>query len=242
VTQFHPRGSLYDYLNRPNTSLTWRQSFKIITSALNGLVHLHTEVYAVQNKPCIAHRDIKSKNILVRGEDDNNVTCVIADFGLAVTAEELDNLILTEENNTRVGTKRYMSPEVLDLSIIRKNRTMEAFRKSDIYSFALVMWEVLRKTRVVDNDPTSADEFALPYHLNVGPDPSFEEMRKVVCIAKDRPDIPDRWRQSVEFMARTCSHMVECWNENPAVRPSGRLLKKQLLKIEPPSWPRIQLE
>ena len=35
-------------------------------------------------------------------------------------------------------------------------------------------------------------------------------------------------------MARTCSHMVECWNENPAVRPSGRLLKKQLLKIEPP--------
>ena len=78
---------------------------------------------------------------------------------------------------------------------------MEAFRKSDMYSFALVMWEVFRKTRVFQNDPNSAEDFALPYHMDVGPDPSFEEMRKVVCVAQRRPDMLDKWFQNeVRFL------------------------------------------
>lgn len=56
------------------------------------------------------------------------------------------------------------------------------------------MWEVLRKTRLVDSDPTSAEEFALPYHMDVGPDPSFEEMKKVVYNAERRPDVPSKRR------------------------------------------------
>ena len=43
---------------------------------INALLGLHK-----QGKPAIAHRDIKTKNILVRADG----TCVIADFGLAVT-------------------------------------------------------------------------------------------------------------------------------------------------------------
>ena len=73
---------------------------------------------------------------------------------------------------------------------------MEAFKRSDIYSFSLVMWEVLRRTRVDDSDPNSAEEFALPYHMDVVPDPSFEEMRKVVCVAQRRPDIPKKWHEN----------------------------------------------
>lgn len=42
-----------------------------------------------------------------------NGTCVIADFGLAVThIQSTDQLDIG--SNPRVGTKRYMSPEVLD--------------------------------------------------------------------------------------------------------------------------------
>ena len=57
----------------------------------------------------MAHRDLKSKNILVKP----NGTVVIADFGLAVTHSHMTGK-LDLGNNPKVGTKRYMAPEVLD--------------------------------------------------------------------------------------------------------------------------------
>lgn len=66
-------------------------------------------LFVSKGKPAIAHRDIKSKNILVR----SNGMCVIADFGLAVTHTQTTGE-MNVANNPRVGTKRYMSPEVLD--------------------------------------------------------------------------------------------------------------------------------
>ena len=44
-----------------------------------------------------------------------NGSCVIADFGLAVTHTQSSDT-LDVGTNPRVGTKRYMSPEVLDES------------------------------------------------------------------------------------------------------------------------------
>jgi activin receptor type-1 len=63
----------------------------------------------LQGKPAIAHRDIKSKNILMK----MNGSCVIADFGLAVTHVQATGE-MDVGANPRVGTKRYMSPEVLE--------------------------------------------------------------------------------------------------------------------------------
>ncbi|NXU79911.1 ACVL1 kinase, partial [Oreotrochilus melanogaster] len=42
-----------------------------------GLVHLHVEIFGTQGKPAIAHRDLKSRNILVK----SNRQCCIADLG-----------------------------------------------------------------------------------------------------------------------------------------------------------------
>jgi serine/threonine protein kinase len=57
---------------------------------------------------------------LVRGTHPNDldISCVLADFGLAVSQKELPDMEFTHENNTRVGTKRYMSPEVLDFRYV----------------------------------------------------------------------------------------------------------------------------
>lgn len=54
------------------------------------------------------------------------------------------NVIDAGKQNTRVGTRRYMAPEVLDGSL--DVTSFEAFLKADIYSFGLVLWELSRRT------------------------------------------------------------------------------------------------
>ena len=74
----------------------------------------------------------------------------------------------------------------------RKNPNFQAFCNADVYSFALVVWEVLHRTDL----PRSSEEappHALPYHTCVGPDPSVEEMHQVVCVERKRPEIERRW-------------------------------------------------
>ena len=138
ITQYYPRGSLFDELHRePFSALN---TMKLILSACRGITYLHTELSGTQGKPSIAHRDIKSKNILVKNDD----TCCIADFGLAIVKNSNRPTFNTPEN-LRQGTKRYMSPEILSESINICN--FESFLRSDIYSFGLVMWEICRRCK-----------------------------------------------------------------------------------------------
>lgn len=47
-------------------------------------------------------------------------------------------------NNPKVGTKRYMAPEVLDDSI--QTDCFESYKRVDIWAFGLVLWEMARRT------------------------------------------------------------------------------------------------
>lgn len=84
ITDYHENGSLYDYLKL--TTLDTQALLRLAFSAACGLCHLHTEIYGTQGKPAIAHRDLKSKNILIK----KNGTCCIADLGLAVKFNRYD--------------------------------------------------------------------------------------------------------------------------------------------------------
>lgn len=68
-------GSLYDYLQL--TTLDTVSCLRIVLSIASGLAHLHIEIFGTQGKPAISHRDLKSKNILVK----KNGQCCIADLG-----------------------------------------------------------------------------------------------------------------------------------------------------------------
>ncbi|CAB4068144.1 ACVR1 [Lepeophtheirus salmonis] len=203
------------------TSLSVEESMKILISTLNGLVHLHTEIFGTKGKPGIAHRDMKTKNVLVRMDG----TCVIADFGLAVTHTIANNELIIPQN-CRVGTKRYMSPEILDMSINVNH--FESYRMVDIYAFSLIIWEILRRTRSSENN--KANEFALPYYTDVNPDPGFDEMRKVVCIDNRRPEILSRW-EADPVIKQIVKIMKECWHENATARLPVLRIKKSMKNI-----------
>ena len=108
ITHFHENGSLYDFLN--HNTVDAEIMLTLAQSAISGITHLHTEIFGMAAKPAIAHRDIKTKNILVK----HDYTCAIADLGLAVIYRKATHEVDIDERNNRVGTKRYMAPEILD--------------------------------------------------------------------------------------------------------------------------------
>lgn len=221
ITDYHELGSLHDYLQI--NPVDHEAALKLALSAVAGICHLHTEIFGTKGKPAIAHRDIKTKNILVKKDG----SCAIADFGLAVRFDSESNEIDIAPN-TRVGTKRYMAPEVLDETLNKS--CFESFKAVDMYAFGLVLWEITRRTLTGDK-VVQCEDYQLPYYECVPHDPSFEDMYQVVQIKGIRPEIPARWN-STETHRGLYKIMAECWHQNPAVRLTALRVRKSLTRLE----------
>ncbi|XP_064517839.1 activin receptor type-1C [Pseudopipra pipra] len=217
VSEYHEQGSLFDYLNRG--TVTVEGMVRLALSVASGLAHLHMEIVGTQGKPAIAHRDLKSKNILVK----RNETCAIADLGLAVKHDSVLNTIDIPQN-PRVGTRRYMAPEILDDTM--NTNIFESFKRADIYSLGLVYWEIARRCCVGG----ITEEYQLPYYDVVPSDPSIEDMRRVVCEQKLRPNIPNQW-QSCEALRVMGRVMRECWHGSGAARLTALRVKKTVSQL-----------
>jgi len=146
----------------------------------------------------IAHRDLKPANILVTKHGIK-----LLDFGLAKTAlspvkpasgaDETATSVLTGRNEI-VGTLHYMSPEQLQAR-------QEADVRTDIFSFGLLLYEMLSGQRAFDG-PSPASVIAA---IIERPAPSLSAVAppaldRVVqrCLAKD-PD--DRWQTARDLRA-----------------------------------------
>ncbi|TRY66484.1 hypothetical protein DNTS_005374 [Danionella cerebrum] len=218
VTHFHELGSLYDFLQY--STLDPESCLRMCLSIASGLVHLHTEILSTQGKPAIAHRDLKSRNILVK----RNGQCCIADLGLAVIHSQ-SNDYLDVGNNPRVGTKRYMAPEVLDETI--RVDVFESYKQTDIWALGLVLWEISRRTNVNG----IVEEYRPPFFDMVPSDPSFEEMKKVVCVDQHRPSLHNRLH-SHPILSAIAKIMKECWFQSPSARLTALRVRKTLSKLD----------
>ncbi|KAL0396645.1 UNVERIFIED_CONTAM: Proline-rich receptor-like protein kinase PERK8 [Sesamum calycinum] len=119
--------------------MDWASRVKVAAGAARGLSYLHEDC-----QPRIIHRDIKSTNILL----DNNFEARVADFGLAKLALELD---LHTHVSTRVmGTFGYLAPEYAS--------TGKLTEKSDVFSFGVVLLELITGRKPVDSSQPLGDE------------------------------------------------------------------------------------
>ena len=126
-------GNLYDYLQ--NHTLTENAFYMMALGIVSGVAHLHDEVHGQVYKPGIAHRDLKSNNIMVR----HDRSCCIGDLGLAVRSNSMREVV-NDPSKAIVGTKRYLAPEILDGSINIKS--FLSFVRADMYSLSLILWEM----------------------------------------------------------------------------------------------------
>lgn len=115
VLKYASSGSLHDNLDELSKE-SWNSRLNLLLSICYDLRAIHSNG--------IVHRDLHSGNIL---QDDLN-SAYIADLGLSIQ--------YMKENDGQVyGILPFVAPEVLE----KKAYTIE----SDIYSFGMIMWEVL---------------------------------------------------------------------------------------------------
>ncbi|KAL5282675.1 ACVR2A family protein [Megaselia abdita] len=182
ISTYHSYGSLCDYLKAH--TITWPELCKIAESMSRGLMHLHDEINSTKGmglKPAIAHRDFKSKNVLLK----DDLTACIADFGLAMIFQPGKSC---GDTHGQVGTRRYMAPEVLEGAI---NFNRDAFLRIDVYACGLVLWEMVSRCDVHLMPP---EDYTLPFEKELGLNPSLDSMQDNVVMKKLRPTITEHWR------------------------------------------------
>ncbi|XP_028778742.1 receptor-like serine/threonine-protein kinase ALE2 isoform X2 [Neltuma alba] len=133
VYELVPNGSVESHLHgadKETNPLDWNARMKIALGAARALAYLHED-----SNPCVIHRDFKSSNILL----EHDFTPKVSDFGLARTALDEGN----KHISTHVmGTFGYLAPEYA--------MTGHLLVKSDVYSYGVVLLELLTGRKPVD--------------------------------------------------------------------------------------------
>lgn len=230
VLSLAPFGCLQDWLGE-NTA-TFEVYIKMARSIAGGLSHLHTAMgVGSLMKPCVAHRDFNSRNILVK----SNLTCCISDFGFALKTfgpryEWKGTMTLAEHKSlNEVGTIRYMAPEILEGAVnLRDCET--ALKQVDIYSLGLVLWELYTRCHEFYSIDEPMPPYKQPYELEIGKLPSLEQMQILVSRQKVRPKFSTAWKRNVsaKIAKDTCE---DCWDHDPDARLTALCVEERLREI-----------
>ncbi|KAL6516211.1 hypothetical protein OROGR_019516 [Orobanche gracilis] len=133
VYEFMKNGNLGEALHEKkvgNLLVDWVSRYNIALGVAEGLAYLHHDCH-----PPVIHRDVKSNNILL----DANLEARIADFGLAKMMSKKEETV-----SMVAGSYGYIAPEY--------GNTLKVDEKSDIYSYGVVLMELLTGKRPLDTE------------------------------------------------------------------------------------------
>ncbi|XVF27634.1 hypothetical protein REPUB_Repub14bG0125100 [Reevesia pubescens] len=121
ITEYLSEGSLRAYLHKlDQKSLPLPKLIAIALEVARGMEYIHSQG--------VIHRDLKPENVLINEE----FHLKIADFGIACEEAYCD--LLADDP----GTYRWMAPEMI--------KKKSYGRKVDVYSFGLMLWEMVAGT------------------------------------------------------------------------------------------------
>ncbi|KAH0971529.1 hypothetical protein GBA52_023685 [Prunus armeniaca] len=128
--EYISNGTLSDHLHgKFSTFLDWKTRLRIALQTAEALTYLHSAAHTP-----IYHRDVKSTNILL----DDNFNAKVADFGLS----RLACPGLSHVSTCAQGTLGYLDPEYY--------RNYQLTDKSDVYSYGVVLLELLTSQKAID--------------------------------------------------------------------------------------------
>ncbi|CAM6021840.1 unnamed protein product [Sphagnum balticum] len=184
---FMENGSLYDLLHGQvkKTKLDWNMRLKIALAAAQGLAYLHQDC-----KPQVVHRDVKSCNILL----DSNMEAHLADFGIAKHIQPAR----THTSTYVLGTIGYIDPEYAQTSRLNE--------KSDVYSYGIVLLELLMGKKAVEEEVNLLDWVRSKIdskNLMDAVDPQVQ----ATCL-------------DVDHLEKALKLALLCTKQNPVQRPS----------------------
>lgn len=193
VYEYMSMGSLENHLYdlEPGIKpLSWCTRLKIAAGAAQGLEYLHCKA-----NPPVIYRDLKSSNILL----DDNFKPKLSDFGLAKLGPVGDN---THVSTRVMGTYGYCAPEYA--------MSGKLTLKSDIYSFGVVMLELITGRKAYDNARKQGEQ-----NLVVWSQPFLRDRRKFVQMVD--PLLEGQY--SVRCLQHAVAITAMCLQEQANFRP-----------------------
>ncbi|KAL6289748.1 hypothetical protein ACE6H2_007258 [Prunus campanulata] len=205
VYEYMPNRSLEDHLfNKAYPAIPWETRLQITLGAAEGLVYLH-EGLEIQ----VIYRDLKCANVLL----DENFKPKLSDFGLAREGPMVGH---THVSTAVVGTYGYAAPDYVE--------TGHLTTKSDVWSFGVVLYEILTGRRSLERNrprteqrllewvkqfPHDGKKFGLIMDSRLENKYSISAARKIArladsCLsksAKDRPtmsQVVDKLKQIIQ--------------------------------------------
>ena len=191
ATEFMRRGSLHNILRRNGAPLGGPRTHHVALSVARGMQYLHSR------SPPILHLDLKSPNILV----DDKWRVKIADFGLSRVRR---NTLLSGRSNIH-GTFEWMAPEML--------RAENFDEKADVYSYGVVLWELLSAPLTPWNELINVQVVAV-----VG----YDRQRLVLGLAAEEAAREDAAMRTIGELFWACA------GNDPRSRPTFQTVLERL--------------